>query len=409
MTQYPDYEEIIRYGEEAPRPGGRRDISCGAPVFLGNEREYVLDCIDRAWVTQGRYVSKAEQLLAELCGARYAIACSSGTAALHLGLLGLELNPGDAVIVPALTYVATANAVRYAGGTPIFCDVYRDTWCIDVWKASAIAQREAVSGRGIAGVIPVHLYGMVADLESLSSAPGLEEAWILEDAAEAIGAHVHGPNPDIDSVTSVGNLGDVGAFSFYGNKILTAGEGGAVVTDSERIAELASLYRGQGAPRPGCYDHDVVGFNYRMTDLQAAVLCGQLETFELHWERRIRVMVQYRELLEPFEFDLIELQNRDIPELMLAPAPWMMVVLLPTWRDGVTRDEVAAELATRGVQTRPAFKVIPDLPPYLEGGNEHHYPNALEISTRGLCLPTHAGLHEDQISYVVEQLLEVLR
>ena len=400
MTQYPDYEEIIRYGDEHPRPAsGRREISCGAPVFLGNEREYVLDCIDRAWVTQGRYVSKAEQLLAELCGTRYAIACSSGTAALHLGLLGLELKPGDSVIVPALTYVATANAVRHAGGVPIFCDVYRDTWCIDVEKASAIAQREAVSSRGIAGVIPVHLYGMLADVGGLSAAPGLEDGWILEDAAEAIGG----------AGKIRGSLCDVGALSFYGNKIMTAGEGGAVVTDSESVAELASLYRGQGAPRPGFYDHNVVGFNYRMTDLQAAVLCGQLETFEEHWQRRLRVMAQYAELLEPLELDLIELQNRAIDGLTIEPAPWMLVVLLPTWRDGVTRDGVATELAARGVQTRPAFKLIPDLPPYLEGGCDHHYPNALEISTRGLCLPTHAGLHEDQVSYVVEQLLEVLR
>lgn len=406
MTQYPDYEEIIRYGEEGSGPDPRRrDISCGAAVFLGNERKYVLDCIDRAWVTQGRYVSKAEQLLADLCGTRYAIACSSGTAALHLGLLGLELKPGDAVIVPALTYVATANAVRHAGGVPIFCDVYRDTWCIDVEKASAIAQREAVSGRGVAGVIPVHLYGMVADVGALSSAPGLEEAWILEDAAEAIGAEIHGAKLGNGRA---GNLGDAGALSFYGNKIMTAGEGGAVVTNNEAIAEAACLYRGQGAPRPGFYDHDVVGFNYRMTDLQAAVLCGQLEMFPFHWERRIRVMAQYRELLDPLELDLIEPQNRATGGLTIEPAPWMMVVLLPTWRDDVTRDGVATELATRGIQTRPAFTVIPYLPPYQDG-YPHEYPNSTQISTRGLCLPTHAGLHEDQVTYVVEQLLEVLR
>jgi len=392
----------------------RRRISCGSPAFLGNELAYVNDALERGWITHGSYVARAEQLLEALIGTTYAVACSSGTSALHLALLGLELRAGDVVIVPALTYVATANAVRYCGGEPMFCDVYADTWTINPSSAAARARQVRESGRHVAGVLPVHLYGMPCDIGRLQAEPGLEDLWILEDAAQAIGAggtiDVRG---NVLNAGRCGSLGDVGILSFYGNKILTAGEGGAVLTNSERIAELAELYRGQGARTPGLYHHDVIGYNYRLTDLQAAVLCGQLETHQQHQQARRRLAQRYRELLEPHALELLELQVREIPGLHVDPVDWLMPVLLPIHRRAPNeislREEAARKLDDAGIETRPFFMPLPFDSAHYTGETEDCYPVSADLYRRGLCLPLHAGLEEADVDYVCEQLLEAIR
>lgn len=385
----------------------RRRISCSSPAFFGREREFLLDCIGSGWITQGKYVRRAEDQIAALCGCEYAVACSSGTTALHLAMIGLGLQPHDVVIVPAMTYAATAHAVVHAGGVPMFCDVYRDTWCINPASAGARARQAREAGLNVAGVIPVHLYGMPADLNRLRAEPGLEGAWLLEDAAEAFGAGLFAEVRGLEfDAGRAGGCADAGALSFYGNKIITAGEGGAVLTNSERIARRATLYRGQGARTPGIYEHDVIGFNYRMTDLQAAVLCGQLETVQEHHRRRRRLARRYRELLVDHELEGLELQLRSIPGLYVDPVEWLMPVLLPP---ALERDQVAADLDRRGVETRPFFTPLPLDVAHRTGEPADCYPVSVELHRRGLCLPLHAGLEEADVDFVCEQLLEAIR
>lgn len=354
-------------------------IHVSSPAFLGLEREHVLECLDSGWLSQGIFVKQCERELAELSGTTHAVVCSSGTAALHLGVLALDLMPGDGVLVPAMTYVATANAVRYAGGVPVFCDVDERTWCIDPADAFLKARRHVAGGGRIVGSIPVHLYGVKAPVDELR-----DFGWVLEDAAQAIGC-------DFEGCTAT--------FSFYASKILVAGEGGALVTDDAALATRTRLFRGQGAPIPGRYRHDVVGYNYRLTDLQAAVLLGQLETYDEHARRRLGLAQRYEARLAPSQY--ITLQER--PQ---GAANWVCAVLL---NYGVAADKTAVHLDCHGVETRPFFLPLPSLLPYREPRVEEDYPVSVNFARQGLVLPLHSGMRTRDVDRVCDLLLESLR
>ncbi len=337
-------------------------IHISSARFEGREREYVLDCIDRCWITQGVYVRKFEEAFANVCGTRHAIACSSGTAALHLALVALGVGPETTVTVPALTYVATANAVRYCAATVRFADVDRESWCMD---SQAIGLDEFA--------IPVHLY----DALSLVGGPNT-----VEDAAHAPGTHGSGG--------VVGSMGRIAAFSLYASKVVACGEGGMVTTNDDDLAEAVRLYRGQGADlSQGHYYHSVVGYNYRMTDLQAAVGLAQIERLDLVLEGRRRIVNRYRSNLAGSR---IELQGGE------RASGWVMAVLLPA---DVRRDDVTELLKARGIETRPFFVPLPALPPYRSTVP----PVTAEVAQRGLCLPTHLHLDLNDIDYVCEHLL----
>ncbi len=366
-------------------------VSVSSPVFLGREREYVNDCLDRAWLTQGKYVKASEHLLAEISGTKHAVVCSSGTAALHLGLLALDLRPGDGVLVPAMTYVATANAVTYAGGIPIFCDVEPDTWCMDPEDTAVKAQRARACGINVVGSIPVHMYGVQPPgITGTKPYMGLApHGWMLEDAAQAVGQNF-----------SAGTLfrRRLATFSFFASKIVAAGEGGALVTDDDKIAARARLYRGQGAPTPGVYYHKVIGYNYRLTDIQAAILLAQLETYQDHARRRRRLMDRYRARLGPSE--ALRLQER--PE---SAVDWVCAIMMERESAGI----IAALLRREGIETRPFFLPLPLLPPYREVGAPRKYPVAYNLARGGLVLPLHCGMGSEDVDYVCDRLLELFR
>jgi perosamine synthetase len=400
-TRYPDYEAILEhnddelvaaYAELEPEINDSR-IHVSEPVFLGNESAYVNDCLERRWLTQGLYVGRLEAAFAEFCGTRFAVSCSSGTAALHLALLALDLEPGDFVLVPALTYVATANAVKYCGATPVFCDVERDTWCLDPADVKRKAQRVAMlTNQHVKGAIAVHLFNAMADLDAIRDALP-DEAWLLEDAAQAHGGIYRGRR--------AGATGIAGTFSFYGSKVLTTGEGGIVVTDNQVLAEKARLYRGQGADRSGRYEHSVIGYNYRLTDIGAAIGLAQLETYDEHARRRREVVAQYRKRLEGNELG-IELQAQRVEGAV--PADWSVGVILPR---GANRDAIAEALLELGVETRPFFVPLPALTAYRDEAQP--VPAiAAHVAGRGLTLPTHAGMSSSSVDKVVDSLVEVL-
>lgn len=371
---------------QATRNSTRANILCSSADFSGCERDYVNDCLTRGWVTQGRYVRQFEERFANVCGTKHAVACSSGTSALHLALLALGVGPDDAVIVPALTYVATANAARYCGARVYFADVDPASWCMDTVSCNNALKLAKQHGCRRAVIIPVHLYDAICevDIECYGNFP----AWYVEDAAHAPGSTYNGHK--------IGSLGVLTCFSFYASKIIACGEGGAVVTDLDTLDEILRLYRGQGATTLGKYHHSVTGYNYRMTDVQAAIGVAQLERLPEFLHRRREIVTLYRSNLD------------DDPRFTLQggkrASGWMFAVLLPGSED---RDKVADKLLARGIETRPFFEPLHTLPMYADSGA--HCPIAESVARRGLCLPTHTLLTNAEVDYVCKVLREVVQ
>lgn len=362
-------------------------ISVAQPKLAGNERKYVLDCLDTNWISSnGKYIGAFESSFAEFCGVKHAIAANNGTTALHLALVALGLQAGDEVIIPTVTYIATANAVRYCGATPVLVDVDAETMNID---PSAIEAKVTSRTRGI---IPVHLYGHPADMTAVNDVASRHELWVLEDAAEAHGAEVHG--------RKVGSLGTCATFSFFGNKIVTTGEGGMVTTNDDELAAKLRLFRGQGMDPERRYWFPVVGYNYRMTNIQAAIGLAQMETVNNSLEERDRLAGWYDELLAPHADRLVLPVKRPWAREVY----WMYNIFL---RDGgeQRRDAVMQRMDEAGVETRPVFYPMHVMPPYRE---DTSYPVADEWYARGINLPTHQDLTKDDVKRVVDSLLQAM-
>lgn len=356
-----------------------------APVFAGREREYVADCMESGWISSaGKYVELFEAEFAKFCGVRHAVSCCNGTAALHLSLAALGVGPGDEVIVPTLTFVATANAVTYCGARPVFADSEAETWNLDpAHVASKITPRTK-------GIVAVHLYGNPAEMDALRALASRHGLFLLEDAAEAHGALYRDGH--------AGSLGDIAAFSFYGNKIIATGEGGMVTTDDDALAARVRLLRGQGMDAERRYWFPVVGYNYRMMNLPAAIGLAQLERAAWHTGRRREVATDYMRLLG------------GVPGLgwqaereWARHAYWMFTVMLGD-EAADFRDSLMARLHEDGVETRPVFYPLHGLPPYRDASRGEEFPVAESLARRGVSLPTWAGLSRDDLSYVCERL-----
>lgn len=365
-----------------------RWIPVSAPALGARETEYVLECMRSTWISSsGQYIERFEAGFKQFCGTEYAVACNSGTAALHLSMLAVGISPGDEVIVPTLTYVASANAVRYCGATPRFVDSLPDTWNLD---PEDVKRKITPNTRAI---MPVHLYGEPADMEPLLDLADEHELSIIEDAAQAHGAEYVGGR--------AGSLGRIATFSFYGNKIITTGEGGMVVTNDGELARKALLFRGQGQDFDRRYWFPVIGYNYRMTNIEAAIGLAQLETIEERLARRQAIAQRYRA-------NLVEIRGLSIQGTgeRSRSANWMVGVVLPV-ASAVERDQVAMELRDAGVDTRPFFYPIHTMPPYA--ADDHgSLPVAIDLAARGICLPTWEGLGEEDIDYICERLVAAL-
>jgi perosamine synthetase len=321
-----------------------RKIPVAAPVLGGREKEYVNDCLDSTWISsQGKYLDLFQEKFAAYCHSRHAVACCNGTVALHLALMAFDLQPGDEVIVPSLTFVATANAVVYCGAVPIFVDSEPVTGNLDPAKIE-----ELITPR-TKGIIAVHLFGHPADMDALRAITNRHNLFLIEDAAEAHGALYRG--------APAGGLGDIATFSFYGNKIITCGEGGLVLTNRDDLATKISLLRGQGMDPARRYWFPIVGYNYRMTNLAAAIGLAQLEMIDWHLGRRRDVAMGYLERLK--DFPGITLHRE---QSWAKHAYWMFTINLDG-ADAVRRDAVMSSLAERGIETRPVFYTLHKLTP----------------------------------------------
>jgi perosamine synthetase len=360
-----------------------RFIPVSHPVFAGNEKAYVNECLDTVWISSsGRFIGLFEEAFAQFCSVKHAVTCNNGTTALHLALFALGVEPGDEVIVPTLTYVATANAVRYCNATPVLVDSEPRTMNLDPARLE-----EAITPK-TRGIIAVHLYGHPADMDPINELAKRRGLFVLEDAAEAHGALYRG--------RKVGGLGDAATFSFFGNKLITTGEGGMVTTSSDELNSSLRLHRGQGVDAKRRYWFPVIGYNYRMTNIQAALGMAQLEKIQFHLAERRRVAELYRRHLEA----LSELVSLPIEEPWAQHAFWMYTILL---RDAsIDRDRIMEDMLDAGIETRPVFYPMHVMPPYREADGK--YPVAEDLARRGICLPTHALLDECDIVRIVRAL-----
>lgn len=358
-----------------------------APDLTGNELAYVTECLRDSWISsQGKFVEEFERRCADVSECRHGVATCNGTAALHLALAALGVGPGDEVIVPALTFVATANAVKYCGAEPVFADSDAKSWCISPESVARLI------GPQTRGIIPVHLYGQPCAMDELCDLAQREGLWILEDAAEALGA-MYRDRP-------VGSFGVAGTFSFYGNKTIVTGEGGMVVTNDDALAARLRLLRAQGMDPQRRYWHSVLGFNYRMTNVAAAIGVAQLERLTWFLAQRRRLAQFYRSHLNGIA-DLTWV--RAIPQT--THAHWMVAALFD---EPDQRDRLFVEMARNGVETRPFFHPIHHFPMYLDARTDNDCPVACDLSRRGFCLPTASYLREADVRVITDVLKTVV-
>lgn len=350
------------------------------PDLSGKERDYVLECLDSTWISsKGKFIPAFEEGFRNFVGCRYAASVSNGTVALHVALLALGIGPGDEVIVPTLTYVASANAVTYTGATPIFVDSEPDTWQI-----SPEDIRAKITSRTKA-IMPVHLYGAPCDMDAIMAIAAEHGLLVVEDCAEAIGTLYKGQH--------VGTFGDISTFSFFGNKTITTGEGGMVVTNNQTLYERSVHFKGQGLAVSRQYWHDAVGYNYRMTNICAAIGLAQLERIDTFLSEKRRVADRYMQRLHglPLEFQAERSDTRH--------SYWMVSFLL---NDSEKRDPLRAHLAERQIETRPVFYPVHTMPMYERRFELH--PAAESIGWRGISIPSWPGLTEDDIDRVTSAI-----
>lgn len=368
-------------------------IPVAAPVIGARELECVADAMRSGWVSSiGPYLDALEQGFAEFCGTKHAVAVSNGTVALHLALHALGVGPGDEVIVPDLTFAATAHAVLQTGATPVFADVDPVSWCVDPRAV------ERAIGPRTRAIIPVHLYGHPADMGALTAIAAPRGIAVLEDAAEAHGARVSGAR--------VGSLGRLGAFSFYGNKVMTTGEGGMLVTSDDGLAARLRFLKDHGMSKERRYFHSELAFNYRMTNIQAALGVAQLEQVEGFIARKRELMRWYRD-------DLTGCAGLTLnPELPGFESVFWMISAVFAQDSKHTRDQIAESLKARGVDSRPFFVPMSALPHLSQfrrvGVDSDGCPVSGRLSALGLNLPSGCGLSRASVRRVTTALRAAL-
>lgn len=369
-------------------------IPVAGPSITQKEVDYVTDAVTHGWYGQANtYHDRFEKAFAEYLGVHYAIALPSCTSAIHLSLAALGVGPGDEVIVPDATWIATAAPVTYVGATLVFADIDQDTWCL-----SPQSFEQCLTNRTKA-VIPVDLYGNMPHMDGILSVAKRRNIFVIEDAAEAAGAEYKGKR--------AGSFGDTGVFSFHGSKMLTTGEGGMLVTDREDIYQRALFLRDHGRkPGDNSFWNTEIAYKYKMSSMQAALGLAQLERIDELVERKRQIFAWYKRALG------------DIEGLTLNPEPpgasnsyWMTtVVLAPSL--STKRDFLIGAMKERQIDSRPFFHPLSSLPAYrhLDRAREAHARNqtSYEICPRGLNLPSPLNLTEAQVEYVCSTLAQVL-
>jgi len=357
------------------------------PTIGREELKNVIEAVKSGWISsKGEFILKFEEDFAKYCGVKYGVACSNGTTALHLALTALDIKEGDEVIVPTLTFVSTANTILFAGAKPVFVDSVPEYWCIDPEKVE-----EAVN-KHTKAVIPVHLYGHPCDMRKITNIAKDNGLYVIEDAAESHGALYEGQR--------VGSFGDVNCFSFYGNKAITTGEGGMCVTNNEEVAYNIRILRDHGMDPKRRYWYNRIGFNYRMTNMQAAVGVAQLEKLNTFIEKKRRIAKWYADGLSDLESAGVIYLHPEMPWAI--NIYWMYSILIED-KCPVLRDNLIDKLEEKGIETRPFFYPIHTLPMY---NRNEKFLVSEELARKGINLPSSANLKRDDVEIVIEKIHE---
>jgi len=360
------------------------------PVLAGREMEYVQDAIASGWISgQGSYLDRFESAVSRFLQLEEGVAAASGTAALHLALKALGLQPGMEVIVPAFTFVACPNAVAYCGAKPVFAD------CDRLTRNMTLESIQPALTENTRGVLLVHLFGLPAPAGEISQFCQESGLWLVEDCAQSFGARI-GDLP-------VGHFGDMSIFSFYGNKVISTGEGGMVFAKDPQKRELIRRLRNQGLDPEHHHWHPQMGFNYRMTNIAAAIGCGQIEMAHFHIGERRRIANRYRKNLLPLEEKQILRLPPDPPQLFTVY--WLYSLVLNT--GGIVKRDYVRDVALKkyGIQTRPFYVPMHQLPMYQCG---QRFPHAEFLGDHGIVLPTYSGLREEEIDEICQAFMEIL-
>lgn len=351
------------------------------PDISGNEKKYVLKCLDSNWISsKGEYIEKFERSFADFLGVKYATSVCNGTVALHIALLALGVGKNDEVIVPTFTYIASVNAIKYVGAKPIFVDSNIDTWQMN---ANDI---EAKINKKTKAIMAVHLYGQPCDMKKIKSIAKKYNLYLIEDCAEAIGSEYNNKK--------VGTFGDISTFSFFGNKTITTGEGGMVVSNNKKLYDLSRHFKGQGLVEGREYWHDVVGYNYRMTNICAAIGLAQLQRINKTIKRKINISERYKASFEKYKIPVVV--HRQAAGTF--NTYWMVSILVNDKKD---KEPLRDHLRHSGVETRPLFFPAHTMPMYYE---RKKYPVAEELSSRGMNLPSWPGLSNDDVESIVSKI-----
>jgi perosamine synthetase len=353
------------------------------PWISDLEKEYAKQAIDSTWISSnGEFIARAEKLFGEFIGSPHVIVANNGTTALHLCCRAANMKSGDVVLVPACTYAATAFAPLYCGAEVKYVDVDPHTWNIDLDQVEEVCR-----GQKIDYVIPVHLFGNPVDMHRLNRLAHEYGFDVIEDACESIGATIDGEY--------TGRMGKLAAFSFYGNKTFTSGEGGALVAQNATLAEFAKMLRGQGQSFDRRYWHLELGYNYRMTNVQAAILCAQIERSQEILSEKKRVATRYKSIFQKSES--IEMQRVLTGH---KHGSWMIVIKTP-----LDAETLAAELKKVGIDSRPMFYPLNEMPPLK---TKDMTPVSKGLSERCLMLPSSPLLDDEKIDFVCESVVKAL-
>ncbi len=352
------------------------------PSLNGNEKQYVMDCLDSTWISsKGKYIERFEKEFANYIGVKYAASVSNGTVAIHVALLALGIGKGDEVIVPTFTYIASVNAIYYAGATPVFVDSLHETWQMD----PADVQRKITNKTK--AILAVHLYGHSCDMNELMKICEQNKLYLIEDCAESIGTSFN------NQLT--GTFGHISTFSFFGNKTITTGEGGMVVTNDKHLYEESVHIKGQGLAKDREYFHDIIGYNYRMTNICAAIGLAQLENVNFNIQKKQQVARWYFQELAGLPLQFHQQQQGTFHTY------WMCSVLV---EQASLRDPLRYFMKKNGIETRPLFFPVHTMPMYLD--NSNMFPVADDISLRGINLPSFPDLTYDEIVFIKKSITD---
>lgn len=382
------YRAIPSFEEASDHPTRRAIIPVCEPTLSGNELSYVRRAVETNWISSaGSFIREFEARFAEACGTQYGVACANGTVAMHLAMATLGLEPDNEVIIPTFTMIATANAITYCGAKPVLVDMEPNYWQIDIQQ---VADKITPQTKAI---VPVHIYGHPTDMDPLMELADSYGLYIFEDAAEAHGAEYKGRR--------CGGLGHAAGFSFYGNKIITTGEGGMVTTSNRDIARLAWNLRDHAFSNERHFWHKFVGFNYRMTNLQAAIGLAQTEQLDTFVAARRHNAQKYNDRL------------RDIPGISTPPEAswaknvyWMYGILVDQEAYGITRDQLRKVLADNGIETRTFFIPMHCQPVYWKQFKGQRYSIAERLCRDGLYLPSASSLTVSEIEFITDLIHE---